>query len=194
MGNGHQPLQHEAAQYEDSSSTSGEEDSAIGPGQSKASASSDPASASGESTDPKNQALREGNIKSPKEQFRLLPRNHWVIYRRGCERNWVIELRSNFQKKDREQCMKKAHPRTRFLCNTETLFGPEAITHSHALTFLRQPLTAVHEYCTGRFWNVPPTEDSIFWKVMKNAPHPLKYTEILACLSSLTNMIVFARG
>ena len=121
MGNGHQPLQHEAAQDEDLSSTSGEEDSAIGPGQSKASASSDPASASGESTDPKNQALREGNIKSPEGQFRLLPRNHWVIYRRGCERNWVIELRSNFQKKDREQCMKKAHPLTRFRCNTEKL-------------------------------------------------------------------------
>ena len=67
MGDGHQPLQHEAAQDADSSSTSGEEDSAIGPGQSKASASSDPASASGESTDPKNQALRESNIKSPKE-------------------------------------------------------------------------------------------------------------------------------
>ncbi len=65
-GHGHQPLQHEAAQYEDSSSTSGEEDSAIGPGQSEASASGDPASASGESTDPKNQAPREDTNKSPK--------------------------------------------------------------------------------------------------------------------------------
>ena len=102
-GNGHQPLQHEAAQYEDSSLTSGEEYSAIGPGQSEASASGDPASASGESTDPKNQAPREDNIKSPKSQLRLPSRNHFVIYRRGCERNWVIELRSNFQKKDREQ-------------------------------------------------------------------------------------------
>ena len=27
-------------------------------------------------------------------------------------------------------------------------------------------MTAVHEYCAGRFWNVPRTEDSIFWKVM----------------------------
>ena len=90
--NGHQPLQHEVAQDEDSSSSSDKEDGAIGPGQSEASASGDPASASGESTDPKNQAPREDNIKSPKHQFRLLPRSTWVIYRRGCESKWVIEL------------------------------------------------------------------------------------------------------
>ena len=131
MGNCHQPLQHEAAQDEDSSSTSGEEDSAIGPGQSKASASSDPASASGESTDPKNQALREGNIKSPKEQLRLLPRSHWVIYIRGCERNWAIELRSNFQKKDREQCMQKAHPRTISFRHREAIWTRS----NHSFTF-----------------------------------------------------------
>ena len=33
-------------------------------------------------------------------------------------------------------------------------------------------MTAVHEYCTGLFWNVPPTEDSILWKVMKKCDPP----------------------
>ena len=56
-GDGHQPLQHEVAQDEYSSSSSGEEDGAIGPGQSEASASGDPASASGDLTSP-----REDNI------------------------------------------------------------------------------------------------------------------------------------
>ena len=44
-GDGHQPLQHEVAQDEDSSSPSGEEDGAKGPGQHEASASGGSASA-----------------------------------------------------------------------------------------------------------------------------------------------------
>ena len=114
-GDGHQPLQHEVAQYADSSSSSGEEYGAIGPGQREASAFGDPASASGEPTEPKNQAPREDSINSPKNQVRLLPRNHWAIYSRACEKHWAIELRSSCQNKDREQCMKKTHPSIIFL-------------------------------------------------------------------------------
>ena len=44
--------------------------------------------------------------------------------------------------------------------------------HVHFLQ--RQPLATVHEYCTGRFWNIPPTEDSIFSRVMNKCAPPVE--------------------
>ena len=99
----------------DSAKVGPEEDVVVGPGSSGASAggpASSSASASGESRTPE----------SPKTQspFAQLPRNHWVIYKRGNEEKWIIELRRNFQAKDKQQCTQKAHPRTKFLAHTET--------------------------------------------------------------------------
>ena len=85
----------------------------------------------------------------------------------------------NYEAISRQRTNSSAH-RRRILAQNflptprRTLFGAEAISHPRSLDSLSQPLATVHEYCTGRFWNIPPTEDSIFSKVMKKCAPPVE--------------------
>ena len=73
--------------------------------------------------------------------------------------------------------MESADARTNCLAQVETLFGPEMIAKDSSMQVLNQPLAVLHEYYTGRFWNVPESEDSIFTKVMKSRSPPREVHE-----------------
>ena len=96
----------------------------------------------------------------------------WIIHRNTPDKSFRIERHCLFLKRQQAQQQEISDDRTKFLSEIEILFGPELITHSYSLASLHQPLAALWEYCSGRFWNVPPTADSIFQKVMKCAPPP----------------------